>query len=117
MRLLLTTAIVALALLNGCGTMSFEPNASLEGLPAAKKAPLHAGVYYSPQFAQYMYARKSGNITVNVALGQASTRYFDELFARVFDKTSRLDKIDSEELSAKGIDLVAGVSLEHFDLP
>lgn len=116
-RVLCSITVLAGALLAGCSTMTFQPHPTLEGLPEVKKSPLHAGVYYSPQFAAYEHVRKSGNIAVHMAMGAASMPYFDALFSRVFERTTRVETLSAEALEKKGVDVVVAPSIEHFDFP
>lgn len=118
-RPLCSIAVVSIALLMGCGTINhhFEPKPSAEGLPDIKKSPLHAGVYYSPQFASYVQVRKSGDQRVHWHIGPASVAYFDQILPRLFEQTSRTETLAGDELAKKGVDLVIVLSLEHFDYP
>ena len=110
-------AVVLSGLLAGCSTLNFTPRPTVEGLPEAKKSPLHAGVYYSPEFASYAQMRKMGSNNALWHIGPASVAYFDELFPRVFEKTSRVETLTPDELAKKGVDLVVVPSVEHFDFP
>lgn len=117
-RAICLAAVVATALLAGCAhTMTFEPKPTAEGLPAVAKAPLHAGIYYSPQFAKYEHVHQHGKVTTVVPIGEASVQYLDKVFGQAFARTTRIDKPSGEELAAKGIDVVVSASLEHFDFP
>jgi hypothetical protein len=104
-------------MLAGCSSMTFDVHPALEGLPEVRKSPLHAGVYYSPQFAAYEHVRKNGSIAVHVRIGAASVQYFDALLPRVFEKTSRVETLSGDELAKKGVDVVISPSIEHFDFP
>jgi hypothetical protein len=112
-------AVALSSVLAGCGTMNIdiEPKPTAEGLPEVRKSPLHAGVYYSPQFATYDHVRVNGNVHAHVHLGPASVGYFDQLLARLFEKTSRVETLAADELAGKGVDVVVAPSLEHFDSP
>jgi hypothetical protein len=118
-RALSSIAVVLSGLLAGCGTMNInmEAKPTVEGLPPVKRSPLHAGVYYSPQFASYDYVRKSGRHNVSWNIGPASIGYFDQLLPRLFEKASRVETLSADELAKKGVDLVIVPSLEHFDFP
>ena len=119
-RALCSIVVVSSGLLAGCaGTqdMDFEAKPTVEGLPVVKKSPLHAGVYYSAQFASHDQVRRSGRYNVHWHIGPASVGYFDQLLARVFEKTSRVETLGADELAKKGVDLVVATSLEHFDFP
>ena len=120
MRTLCSIGAVLCGLLAGCmPTMHHHMRAtpSLDGLPEATRAPLHAGVYYSPEFASYEHVRKKGNSIFHMHIGEASVGYFDQLLPRVFEKTTRVDTLAPDELAKKGVDLVVVPSLEHFDFP
>jgi hypothetical protein len=112
-------AVVLIALLAGCGTTNhhIELKPTVEGLPEVKKSPLHAGVYYSPQFATHDHVRKYGNANIHQNIGPASVSYFDQLLPRLFEKTSRVDSLSADELNKRGVDVVVAPSLEHFDFP
>jgi hypothetical protein len=118
-RALCSIAVVLSGLLAGCGTMNInmEAKPTVEGLPEVKKSPLHAGVYYGPQFASHVQVRKSRDANYNMQIGAASVGYFDQLLPRVFEKTSRVETLAADELAKKGVDLVVAPSLEHFDYP
>lgn len=107
------------ALVAGCGTMKFDLEATpvLDGLPQVNKSQLHAGLYYSPQFASYAHVRRYGEGEYHMHIGPASARYFDQLLPRVFAKVSRVEKLAADELAKKGVDVVVVPSLEHFDFP
>lgn len=113
----LAVAVLAIALLSACTpTYRVNPEPRTDGLLSTTKKPLHAGVYYSPQFANHERARVAfGSDTWIAAIGPASVKLFDELIPRVFEKTSRISQISTEELNAKGIDVVIAPSLVHFD--
>ena len=109
-------AVLVIALVSGCSithTVNVKPK--LDALPATSKSQLHAGVYYSPQFAHQEYARKSGSNTMVVQIGAASTRLFDVVLPRVFEKTTRISTLSADEIRTQGIDLAIAPSLEHFD--
>lgn len=118
-RLLCLAAALATSLLAGCGTiqMSFEPSPTTEELPAAKKSPLHAGIYYSPEFAGCEHAHRTDKVVTTVPIGIASVQYLDQVLGRAFEKTTRIAKPTGDELSARGIQVVVTPSLEHFDFP
>lgn len=116
-RVLCWMAVFSGVLLAGCSTISLDVHPALADLPEVKKSPLHAGVYYSPQFAAYEHVRKNGDIAIHVRIGAASVQYFDGLFPRLFEKTSRVESLSSEELAKKGVDVVISPSIEHFDFP
>jgi hypothetical protein len=118
-RVLCSIAVVLSGLLAGCGPTNFNINATptVEGLPDIKKSPLHAGVYYSPQFASHDQVRKKGQGIYHMHIGPASVSYFDQLLPRIFEKTSRVETLAPDELAKKGVDLVIAPSLEHFDFP
>ena len=105
------------ALLAGCATIIHDVKPTVEGLPEVQKIPLHAGVYYSPQFASHAQTRKYGDNNVGWNIGPASVAYFEQVFPRVFAKTSRVEMLAADELAKKGVDLVIAPSLEHFDFP
>lgn len=112
-------AVVLSTLLAGCGTRNYniEAKPTVEGLREVKKSPLHAGVYYSPQFASHVQVRKTEGANYHMHIGAASVSYFDQLLPRVFEKTSRVETLAADELSKKGVDVVVVPSLEHFDYP
>ena len=119
-RLIFAWATVsAVALCAGCAMThrydAAEVTPKVEELPAATKRPVHAGVYYSPQFANEHRARTTGPTTFDVPIGAASVQLFDELFSKVFIKTSRISNLSPEELTAKGVDVTVAPTLEHFD--
>lgn len=112
---------VAIAVCYGCATPTVTYNPDIEPttekLPSAQKKALHAGLYYSPEFASYAGYRRQGGISITaLKLGSASAAYFDELYGRVFEKTTRVDSLAPEHLAAKGVDLVVAPSLEYFDI-
>ena len=109
-------ATLLIALLAGCGiTNRVKPTPRTDALPAAAKSPVHAGVFYSPQFADQEKVRAIGPNTFVVAIGTASVRLFDDLYSRVFEKTSRVSSRSPDELNAQGIGVVVAPSFEHFD--
>ena len=119
-RLIFAWATVLAAVLSaGCATThrydAAEVTPRVEELPAATKRLVHAGVYYSPQFADEHRARTTGPTTFDVPIGAASVSLFDELFSKVFIKTSRISDLSPEELTAKGVDVAVAPALEHFD--
>ena len=116
-NVLCSVAVVLTALLAGCANIIFDAKPTVEGLPEVKKIPLHAGVYYSPQFASHVQTRKSGDKNIGWNIGTASVGYFEQVFSRVFAKTSRVETLAADELAKKGVDLVVAPSLEHFDFP
>lgn len=118
-RALCSIALVLSGFLAGCGTThhNMEATPTVESLPEAKRIPLHAGIYYSPQFASYIQQRRKGSGVFRMHIGAASVRYFDQLLPRMFEKTSRVETLASDELEKKGVDFVVAPSLEHFDFP
>jgi hypothetical protein len=86
----------------------------MDALPAVTKSPVHAGVYYSPQFANQQDVRTGGPNTFIVGTGPASVRLFDDLYSRVFEKVSQVSTLSQNELRAQGIEVVVAPSLEHF---
>jgi hypothetical protein len=114
-------AVVAIAICCGCATPTVTYNPDIEPktekLPSIQKRALNAGIYYSPEFATYAGFRRQGGISITaMKLGSASVAYFDELYARVFEKTARVDSLAPGHLAAKGVDLVVAPSLEYFDI-
>lgn len=109
--------VLAIALLSGCTfTHTINPKPRTEALLPTTTSPLHAGVYYSPQFANHEYVRAGlGSHIWKVRIGAASTRLFSDILPRAFRKVSRLETLSTDELRAKGVDLVIAPALEHFD--
>jgi hypothetical protein len=108
-------ATLLIALLSGCGiTNRVKPTPSMDALPAVTKSPVHAGVYYSPQFVNQEDVRTGGPNTFIVGTGPASVRLFDDLYPRVFEKVSRVSNLSPDELTSQGIEVVVAPSLEHF---
>jgi hypothetical protein len=100
--------------LDGCAH-TITPAPSPEAWPSAVKSPLHAGVYYSPQFSNQETTRASGPHTFTVPIGKQSVRLCDDLFSRVFEGTTSIQAIPPEDATAKGLDVLIAPSLEHFD--
>jgi hypothetical protein len=110
-------AILAISLLCGCATTSrIDPEPKTDGLPTVTKLPVHAGVYYSPQFANQEHTRIAGKNTYVTRIGPASVRLFDDMLPRVFEKTTRISQLSADEYGAKQIDVLVVPSLEHFDV-
>ena len=103
---------LAIALLGGC---TIAPVTQTEGLPRVSKHPVNAGVYYSPQFAKQEKTRTRGIHVFTVPIGPASVQLFDNVLPRVFEKTSRLSTLSTDEIAAKQADVVLVPSLENFD--
>lgn len=116
-RAWLVSVLCTSLMLCGCGGMTFRipVDPGTEDLSAPVRAPLHAGVYYSPQFSSQELTRTWSMHTYVAEIGAGSVKLFDALMPRVFEKTSALSRISPDELAAKGIDLVVAPSLEHFD--
>ncbi|MFL6581476.1 MAG: hypothetical protein ACJ8G2_12105 [Burkholderiales bacterium] len=111
-----TIAFLVISLASGCSmthTVTVKPK--LDALPVTTKSPVHAGIYYSPQFANQEYARKVGADTSVVKIGAASTRLFDVVLPGVFDKTARMTALSADEFRAHGVDVAIAPSLEYFD--
>src|SRR4051812_42776138 len=99
----MTIAVLVITLTSGCSithTVNVKPK--LDALPATTKSPVHAGIYYSPQFAAQEYARKVGGSTMVVRIGAASTRLFDVVLSRVFEKTTQMTTLSADEFSTQG---------------
>jgi len=111
---LLVLASFALVL-EGCVNITVEPTPSSEAWPSAAKSPLHAGIYYSPQFANQEAVRAGGASTFTVPIGQSSVHLFDDLYSRVFEKTALIGAIPPGDAAANGLDVLIAPSLEHFD--
>lgn len=105
------------AMLSSCLSLTTQvnPDPQTDGLPSTTKKTLHAGVYYDPQFKSFEQARLSGTNTIVAPIGKASAKLFDELVSRVFEKSTRLSELSTDEIEAKGVDLVISPSLVHFD--
>ena len=111
-----TSAVLVILLLSSCTfTHRINPIPKTDAWPPTTKVSAHGGIYYSPQFANQEYSRATGPHIWMVPLGASSIRLFDEIFPRVFEKTSRVSKLSGDELSAEGIGVVVKPSLEHFD--
>jgi hypothetical protein len=77
--------LCAVASLSAC--IVATPAPSLEGLPAVARQPIHAGIYYSPEFEaaerrRYLTERTSWTARI----GEVSVKLFDALLPRVFEK-------------------------------
>jgi len=109
-------ALLVITLVSACGlTLKVKPTPHVDALPATTKTPIHAGVYYSPEFSKYEYARAIGPHTWVIPIGAASERLFDNLYPRVFEKTSRVSMLPTDGSTAQGVDVVIAPTLEHFD--
>ena len=87
----IATTLLAIALLSGCAmTARWEPAPQTEALPQVAKHPVHAGVYYSPQFEKHEQTRTSGGIVFAVPIGSASVQLFDNVLPRVFENVARV---------------------------
>ena len=108
-------AILVTTLVSGCTfTHNLDVKPRLDALPPTTKSPVHAGVYYSPQFAEQELRRsKLGDYFV-VPIGAASVRFFDDLLPRTFEKTTRISKLTTDEMSTKEVDVIIAPTLEHF---
>jgi len=110
-KIRLFTLALLVTLGGGC---SSTPTPQLYDLPPVTKHPYHAGIYYSPGFrsAQHYEKYQKGGHTVEV--GAASVLMLDQIFPRVFEKTSNLDSLSAEEARRKGVDLIVVPTLESF---
>jgi len=110
------TAGLIAALLSGCTfTHHVDIKPRTPELAPPAKSPVHAGIYYSPQFSSLEDTRTTGSHIWVVPIGAASVRLFDDMLPRVFEKTSRVSKLSFEDLRAQGIEVVVAPTLEHFD--
>lgn len=108
--------VFPLIIMSGCTfthRLNVEPET--DSLPIITKSPAYAGIYYSPQFINQEYTRKSGSHIYVAPIGAASAHLFDELFPRAFEKTTHVSGLSSDELTAKGVDVAIAPTLEHFD--
>jgi hypothetical protein len=81
-----TAALLAGALLAGCGTTQFEPQPSIPA-PLITKIPAVVGLYIAPEFRDKVYAEKRDGGNYSIAIGKAQaegfTRLMDAMFERV----------------------------------
>jgi hypothetical protein len=111
-----TILLVIIFLLAGCTiTHNLKPAPQPGAWPETTKTPFHAGVYYSPQFAEQEYVRSVGSNVFVAWIGASSVQLFDELLPRVFEKATHVLTVSGEHLNAEGINVVVVPSLEHFD--
>ena len=85
-------------------------------LPTIKKSPLHAGVYFSPQFAAAEHHRHMGPDTYVLPIGKASVYLFDHAFRSAFSRTSRVFDVTPEALVAQGVDVAIAPTLVYFNI-
>lgn len=108
--------IVLVALLSGCAnTYNLRINPRVDAVVPTAKLPVHAGIYYSPQFSSQTQTRTFGSDTWVAPIGAASAQMFDAVFPRVFEQTSPVPTPSADAMKTAGVDFVVSPSLEHFD--
>lgn len=111
--------IFAFTLVSGCTfthNIDIKPNLSLlPKLSEVNKSEISAGIYYSPQFVDEKITHVNGEHIFVAPIGTASVQYFDDLFSRIFSKTTRISHLDPNEINDKGIDIVIAPTLGQLD--
>jgi hypothetical protein len=88
--------------------------------PLVERTDLKVALYYSPEFADYVYSEDPGtDMAWTVRLGAANIRMFDSLFGALFAATQRVSSIATarEEYPELDAILAPAVDALEFSLP
>ncbi len=101
--------LLAALMLAGCaGTVVIE---SEFPEPVVKAMPFSAGIYYSPEFKEYIYKEEEGKLEFE--LGTKQLAVYDKIFGALFEQTINVPSADGDN-SAFGVDLVLEPVLEEY---
>jgi hypothetical protein len=106
--------VAAVAAAAACSRVVTVPTDFPEPLVAA--LPLRVGVYYPPEFRDYVHKDEgSGDTTWEVRIGAANVAVFDRVFARLFRSATRVDAIPAAG-TGSGFDAWLEPRVEAFEL-
>ncbi|MEM7707390.1 MAG: hypothetical protein AAF358_17660 [Pseudomonadota bacterium] len=105
---LLFALLMALTLAGCAGTVVIEQEFPE---PVVQPLPFSAGIYYSPQFSQYVYTEEEGKLTFE--LGTKQQAVYDKIFGALFEQTIAVPSPDQDN-SSYGVDLVLEPVLEEY---
>ncbi|MFK7956174.1 MAG: hypothetical protein AB8B96_08765 [Lysobacterales bacterium] len=101
--------LLAVLTLAGCaGTVVIE---SEFPEPVVQAMPFSAGIYYSPEFSEYVFKEEEGKLEFE--LGTKQLAVYDKIFGALFEQTISVPSPDGDN-SAYGVDLVLEPVLEEY---
>ncbi|MEM6936012.1 MAG: hypothetical protein AAF552_06120 [Pseudomonadota bacterium] len=100
--------LTALTLAGCAGTVVIEQEFPE---PVVQPLPFSAGIYYSPQFSEYVYTEEEGKLTFE--LGTKQQAVYDKIFGALFEQTIPVPSPDQDN-SSYGVDLVLEPVLEEY---
>ncbi len=102
-------AVLAALLLCGCaGTVLIE---SEFPEPVVEPMPYSAGIYYSPEFSDFIFKEEEGKLEFE--LGTKQQAVYDKIFAALFEQVISVPSADADN-SAYGVDLVLEPVLQEY---
>jgi hypothetical protein len=107
------TALLAGALLAGCGATQFEAQPSIPA-PLITKIPVVVGLYIAPEFRDKVYQEKRDGGDYSIAIGKAQSEGFARLMDAMFDRVVPVAATDAGARTDPQIRGVIEPVLEDF---
>src|SRR5262245_46119394 len=74
--------------------------------PVVEALPLTVGVYYEPEFSNYIYSEKASGKDWKIDLGSNTITMMERVLARSFTGVVRLDALPAEGAPQPGVDFL-----------
>jgi hypothetical protein len=107
-------ALGAFFVVIGC-THAIPMKGAMETPIAVNQVPLKVGVYYAPEFRNYVYKGSRGGDRWDFPLGSASVKLFDQIFPETFAKVAHVDSRPPFSGSPSALDAVLEPKIEYFE--
>jgi len=112
-RVACATALLACALLAGCGATQFEAQPSIPA-PLITKIPVVVGLYIAPEFRDKVYQEKRDGGDYSIVIGKAQSEGFARLMDAMFDRVVPVAATDAGARTDPQIRGVIEPVLEDF---
>jgi len=106
-------AVMALALLAGCGTTQFETE-SVIPQPLVTRIPVVVGVYVPPAFREAVHREKRDGFEYEISVGKAQTAGFDRLMNAMFTRVVPVASLEAGAVTDPDVRGVFEPVLEDF---
>lgn len=109
------TLLISLLVASCTYDVHLEPKLEVLKQEGTELIPITIGVYYSPEFLAYEQKETiAGGSKVRFAIGEATARFFDQVFAKLFRNVKRVDQRPPMLQTSEAIEAVIEPRIESL---
>lgn len=110
----LAASLLVFLALGACTYSAKVSNPAVPSAAQSKQVPLAMGVYYPPEFLNYVHRQSIGGSSLTFNVGNTSATHFSDIFASYFDSAVQFPARPTPEAPAGGVDAVLIPQIESM---